>query len=300
MQGPFFIPREIIIFNVKDADVVLLNADPDLVKNGFNTAGSKPGAHQRGNRAVGAALRAAAAGEQHGVALPPDCVGIKVKQVARGQGQLVKIFNKACARYNAHSFVMPAGQALNVRAGDALLQAVQQKGQALFSFADKNKINVRIRKHPLRLAGGMRTARNDRDAPVYGFDQRGNLQGIVYVGCKLALQPDCVRTGCNNARAYFIRAHAEGAKAAVETKRGLISRHIVLLQILQLFGNRAAFLRGCLAVKDLRFVSVLPDGGCKAGQAQRLRAQLRAVEIAQRWLDQQNIHTGNFEGSEGN
>jgi hypothetical protein len=40
-------------------------------------------------------------------------------------------------------------------------------------------------------------------------------------------------------------------------------------------------LRGRLAVKDLHFVPVLPDGGCKAGQAKRLRAQLRAVEVAQ-------------------
>jgi len=95
----------------------------------------------------------------------------------------------------------------------------------------------------------------------------GNLQGIVNIGRKLALQPDSVRTGRSNTLAYFILFHAEGAKAVVETKRGLISRDIVFLQIVQLFGNRAVLLRGRLAVKDAHRVSVLPENGCQAGQA---------------------------------
>jgi hypothetical protein len=78
--------------------------------------------------------------------------------------------------------------------------------------------------------------------------------------------------------------------AAIELKGATVGERVKLMEVRQLTGDRDGAAFPGLAIQDLNLVPLRLERGCKIGQTDRLGPNGGLIKIANRGLDEEDLH----------
>jgi hypothetical protein len=132
---------------------------------------------------------------------------------------------------------------------------------------------------------------DDNSSAVPLFHHLGDLQSLLMIGSEGGGDTEDLGLRCFDSLPDLVPSHAEVIIAAIEFEGASVVKGVELIKVRKFIWDRDGSAFPGLAVENLYLVSPRLERGRKIGQTDRLGSDRGLIEILNRWLDEENLHS---------